>query len=77
MKCGKCGEETRNGDEVCPACRHGVIKTSAEEELERAQMFLDKVRRLGDESKSGELIRALEKRIEMIRRRIDETGKSV
>lgn len=46
-RCRICGEESRNGDMICPACRQGVKRTTPEEEIEQARRTLAEIGILG------------------------------
>lgn len=65
-RCRVCGEESRNGDMICPACRQGVKRTTPEEEIEQARRTLAEIDALG--MKLEGMKRALNERIKTIRR---------
>jgi len=76
-RCRICGEESRNGDMICPACRQGVKRTTPEEEIEQARRTMAEIDALG--MKFEGMKSALNGRIETIRRgrsnALDNNGK--
>lgn len=68
MRCRVCGEESRNGDLICPACRQGVKRTTPEEEIRMARetkRSLENVEYTG----AAQVRAALDERIKTIKER--------